>query len=244
MMRVLAIVALCAITGQTRRVQHTGDQEPSINRLAALLLDATPETAFTSPLARSARIGGVHRAPTVKAAVGGMGAGDAFKTAENEINFQGAAAKIKMEGCLAAGCPVDSVEGILEAIKQKRVYDLQQSENGLGASPGKEHPFNPVISELEKLLAESKTFESSSQQYIEDFLKSKEGGELIPKAEACIKDGCKIDTTSSLLADLKAANEGKPDTPLITKLEDTFNKQLLVKAALAKSIGDLRSLVA
>lgn len=234
MMRALAIVALCAITGQTRRVQHKGDQEPSINRLAALLLDATPETAFTSPLARSARIGGVHRAPTVKAVVGGN-AGVA--RAKEEIEFKGAAAKIKMEGCLAAGCPVDSVESILEAITAQRDFELKDVD-------GPNHQFNPVISELEKLLAESKTFESSSQQYIEDFLKSKEGGELIPKAEACIKDGCPIDSTSSLLADLKAANAGKPDTPLITKLEDTFNKQLLVKAALAKSIGDLRSLVA
>jgi len=234
-MRALAIVALCAITGQTRRVQHKGDQEPSINRLAALLLDATPETAFTSPLARSARIGGVHRAPTVKA--GTQSGCDAEARAKEEIEFKGAAAKIKMEGCLAAGCPVDSVESILEAITAQRDFELKDVD-------GPNHQFNPVISELEKLLAESKTFESSSQQYIEDFLKSKEGGELIPKAEACIKDGCKIDTTSSLLADLKAANEGKPDTPLITKLEDTFNKQLLVKAALAKSIGDLRSLVA
>lgn len=235
MMRALAIVALCAITGQTRRVQHKGDQEPSINRLAALLLDATPETAFTSPLARSARIGGVHRAPTVKAIPGGNAG---FERAKQEIEFKGAAAKIKMEGCLAAGCPVSSVESILEAITAQRDFDLRDFEGK------KNHQFNPVISELEKLLAESKTFESSSQQYIEDFLKSKEGGELIPKAEACIKDGCPIDSTSSLLADLKAANAGKPDTPLITKLEDTFNKQLLVKAALAKSIGDLRSLVA
>jgi len=234
MMRVLAIVALCAITGQTRRVQHKGDQEPSINRLAALLLDATPETAFTSPLARSARIGGVHRAPTVKAVVGGNAG---LARAKEQIEFQGAAAKIKMAGCLAAGCPVDSVESILEAITAQRDFELKDVD-------GPNHQFNPVISELEKLLAESKTFESSSQQYIEDFLKSKEGGELIPKAEACIKDGCPIDSTSSLLADLKAANAGKPDTPLITKLEDTFNKQLLVKAALAKSIGDLRSLVA
>jgi hypothetical protein len=237
MMRALAIVALCAITGQTRRVQHKGDQEPSINRLAALLLDATPETAFTSPLARSARIGGFHRAPTVKSAVGGMGDGYANKAAVDDINFNGAAATIKMEGCLAAGCPVDSVESILEAITAQRDFELKDVD-------GPNHQFNPVISELEKLLAESKTFESSSQQYIEDFLKSKEGGELIPKAEACIKDGCKIDTTSSLLADLKAANEGKPDTPLITKLEDTFNKQLLVKTALAKNIRDLQSLVA